>query len=85
MDFLNISKEKQEVIVRLHKNELVGLSNVLYMVNRQMIDDEVYHKIYGDIILARNLASYGHIDEHVLDIMSTQRRYVKKINKEKRR
>lgn len=84
MQFLNISKEKQEVVVRLDTNELVVLSNVLYQAKRQMIDNEVYHKIYSDIILARNLASYGQIDEHVLDVMSTQRRYVKKIHKEER-
>lgn len=62
MDILNISKDEGVTIVRLSSSELVKLANVLY----RSPDEEkngLYYKLYGEIMIARELSQYGHIDD----------------------
>ena len=61
MNILNISKKDNEAIVRLSSDELVKLGNILF--HAPYTDkDNLYYKLYGEIMLARDLSQYGHID-----------------------
>lgn len=61
MQVHNVSKDK-EVVVRLSPDELIKLCNVLYKAP----DDEknkLYYHLYSELMLARDLCQYGHIDD----------------------
>lgn len=60
MEIMNISKEDKEVVLTLNADELVRLCNVLYA--QEKYDDNLHHKLYGDLMIARDLCQYGHID-----------------------
>ena len=60
MNIENISKEKGEVLVRLSKDDLVGIYNALY---RQTEEQENILQLYSDMMMARDLCQYGHIDD----------------------
>ena len=60
MNIENISKEKGEVLVRLSKDDLVGICNALY---RQTEEQENILQLYSDMMMARDLCQYGHIDD----------------------
>lgn len=85
MQILNISKEDGEAIIRLDATELTTLCNALYYCRKEMVKSESYHKIYGDLTMARNLASYGHIDDFAFKNIANQRRYVRKMERERRK
>ena len=53
-------KEKGEVLVRLSKDDLVGICNALY---RQTEEQENILQLYSDMMMARDLCQYGHIDD----------------------
>ena len=63
MNIENISKEKGEVLVRLSKDDLVGICNALY---RQTEEQENILQLYSDMMMARDLCQYGHIDDFCL-------------------
>lgn len=61
MKVYNVSKG-EEVVVRLSPDELIKLCNVLYKAP----DDEknaLYYHLYSELMLARDLCQYGHIDD----------------------
>ena len=60
MNIENISKEKGQVLVRLSKDDLVGICNALY---RQTEEQENILQLYSDMMMARDLCQYGHIDD----------------------
>ena len=60
MNIENISKEKGEVLVRLSKDNLVVICNALY---RQTEEQENILQLYSDMMMARDLCQYGHIDD----------------------
>ena len=60
MNIENIPKEKGEVLVRLSKDDLVGICNALY---RQTEEQENILQLYSDMMMARDLCQYGHIDD----------------------
>lgn len=60
MNILNISKEDKEVVVTLDADELVRLCNVLYA--QEKYDDNLHYTLYGNLMMARDLCQYGHID-----------------------
>ena len=60
MQILNISQEKKESTIRLSADELVRLCNVLSA--QEKYDDNLHYKLYGDLMIARDLCQYGHID-----------------------
>ena len=60
MNIENISKEKGEVLVRLSKDDLVGICNALY---RQTEEQENILQLYSGMMMARDLCQYGHIDD----------------------
>lgn len=61
MEILNISKKDCEAIVRLSSDELVKLANVLYHAP-DADKNNLYYKLYGEIMLVRDLSQYGHVD-----------------------
>lgn len=60
MEIMNISKKDKEVVLTLNADELVRLCNVLYA--QEKYDDNLHYKLYGDLMIARDLCQYGHID-----------------------
>lgn len=71
MNIQSISKEKREVIVRLDADELVMLGNIMHLAfthNNQTkpSNAEKLASLYADIILARDLCQYGHLDNFSL-------------------
>ena len=85
MQILNLSKEDGEAIIRLDATELTTLCNALYYCRKEMVKNETYHKIYGNLTMARNLASYGHIDDFAFDRIARQRQYLRKIERDRRK
>ena len=85
MQILNLSKEDDEAIIRLDATELTTLCNSLYYCRKEMLKNEIYHKIFGDLLVARNLLSYGHIDDFAFDRIARQRQYLRKIERDRRK
>lgn len=67
MNIKNIDKENCEVVVSLSADELVKLSNVMYCLKEDEHKNGLYYKLYSEIILARDICQYGHIDGFALD------------------
>ena len=61
MDIQNISKEDREVTVTLSADELIKICNVFYSTNMAN-KNELYYRLYSDMMIARDLCQYGHID-----------------------
>ena len=78
MNILSVSKEKNEAVVRLTSDDLVKLSNVLYHAPDSDKND-IYYKLYGDVMLARDLSQYGNIDGFCFDRIATCRKKLKEI------
>lgn len=85
MQILNISKEDSEAIIKLDATELTTLCNALYYCRKEMVKNTTYHKIFGDLTIARNLSSYGHIDDFAFKKIANQRRYVRKMERDRRK
>lgn len=69
MNIENISKSEKQVTLTLNKDELVMLCNIMYGAKRTNEDEtkrELFHKTYADMMLARDLSQYGHIDNFSL-------------------
>ena len=66
MNIINISKKDREAIVRLTSDELVKLANVLYYAPDSE-KNNTYYALYSEIMLARDLSQYGHIDAFCLE------------------
>lgn len=61
MDVITISKEKEEAVVKLRADELVKLCNALDIINEEQ-KDGTYWNLYNELMIARDLCQYGHID-----------------------
>lgn len=71
MNIQSISKEKREVTVCLNADELVMLGNIMHLASTQAnqtkpSNTEKLASLYADIILARDLCQYGHLDNFSL-------------------
>ena len=75
MQILNISYDKKEAIIRLDSDELVRLCNVLYA--QEKYNDNLHHKLYGELMIARDLCQYGHIDGFCFDRIAECRSKIK--------
>lgn len=65
MNISSISKKDKEVVVSLSADELVKLCNVLYSTKEED-KNELYHKLYSEMMIARDMCQYGHIDNFCL-------------------
>lgn len=72
MRILSISKEKSEVVMSLSSDELVKICNVFYNTPEKLRDN-LYHKLYADMMIARDLSQYGHIDGFCLERIVDER------------
>lgn len=61
----SISTQTKGAVVELSADELVRLCNVLYVQDRY--SDNLHYKLYGDMMIARDLCQYGHIDGFCFD------------------
>lgn len=71
MNIQSISKEKREVTVCLNADELVMLGNIMHLASthanqKNPSNTEKLASLYADIILARDLCQYGHLDNFSL-------------------
>ncbi len=65
MNIQNISKKDSEVTVSLSADELVKICNVLYNT-KEDDKNELYYKLYSEMMIARDMCQYGHIDNFCL-------------------
>lgn len=72
MNIQSISKSDREVTVILSADELVKLCNILYHAPDKD-KNELYHKLYGQLMIVRDLCQYGHIDNFCLGKVVEQR------------
>lgn len=71
MDIQNISKEDREAVIKLNADELVVICNALYSCKAQKdMQKDLFYRLYGDIMIARHLCQYGHIDQFCLDCIN---------------
>ena len=80
MDILNISKKDKKVNVVLSSDELVKLCDILHSTEDRHSND-LYYKLYGEMMIARDLCQYGHIDGFCFDqIIKCRYSYMKLVN-----
>lgn len=79
MNILNISKKDKEVVVTLSSDELVKLSNVLYHAPDED-KNNLYYQLNSEIIIARDMCQYGHIDNFSLAKIIENREKIIKTN-----
>ena len=66
MDIQNISKKDREVTVTLSADELVKICNVLYGTSDEN-KNNLYYKLYSEMMIARDMCQYGHVDDFCLE------------------
>lgn len=66
MNIQNISKGKRNVIVELEADDLVMICNALYSQLEEKKNGEPFLQLYSDMMMARDLCQYGHIDNFCL-------------------
>ncbi len=74
MNILNINKKEKEVVVTLNADELIELCNCMYRADEKN-QEGVFHKLYGELMIARELSQYGHIDNWALSKIVEQRKH----------
>lgn len=76
MKIENISKSAEKVTMTLNKDELVLLCNTMYYAEKASVDEvkrELFHKVYADLITAKDLCLYGRIDDIELNFIMRER------------
>lgn len=66
MNIQNISKDKREATIELSADDLVIICNALYSQLDEKKSDEKFLQLYSDMMLARDLCQYGHVDNFCL-------------------
>lgn len=64
MNVRNITKGK-DVLITLSIDDIKTLCNILYNVDNRK--DNSYWQLYSDMMIARDLCEYGHIDNFCLE------------------
>lgn len=62
MEILKISKTEKEAVVRLSVEEMKVICNMFYRTGEKIEGDPLYHQLYSEMLIANDLAQYGHID-----------------------
>lgn len=71
MNIQNISKEERQVTVTLNADELVAICNAMYSCKAQKdMQNDLFYRLYSDMMIARDLCQYGHIDQFCLDCIN---------------
>lgn len=66
MNIQNISKNKREIMTELSADDLVIICNALYSQLAEKRGDENFLRLYSDMMMARDLCQYGHVDNFCL-------------------
>lgn len=66
MNIQSISKENQEVTVKLSKDDLINICNALYAQSGEEKDNDYFMQLYSDMMMVRDLCQYGHVDDFCL-------------------
>lgn len=66
MNIQNISKKDKNVTVELRADELVTICNMLFAQYAEHQNNEHYLQLYSDMMMARDLCQYGHVDNFCL-------------------
>ena len=66
MNIQNISKDKGKTTIELSADELVIICNALYSQLDEKKDSDRFLQLYSDMMLARDLCQYGHVDNFCL-------------------
>lgn len=66
MNIQNISKEKKEATIKLSGDDLVIIGNALYAQFDEKKEEENFLQLYSDVMMARDLCQYGHVDNFCL-------------------
>ena len=87
MNILSVSKTENEAVIRLDSTELVALCNVLYQATKDDNVKAIVYQLYDNLMIARDLSQYGHIDgfclnsiikcrEKIQELKSMENKYV---------
>lgn len=66
MNILNITKNEGSVTAELSADDLVMICNALYAQYEENGCKEKFLELYSDMMLAKDLCQYGHIDSFTL-------------------
>ncbi len=66
MNIQNISKDKREATIELSADDLVIICNALYSQLDEKKSDEKFLQLYSDMMMARDICQYGHVDNFCL-------------------
>ena len=66
MNMQTISKAKREVMVELTADDLVIICNALYAQSGEEKNNDYFMQLYSDMMMARDLCQYGHVDDFCL-------------------
>lgn len=80
MNILSVSKEKNEAIIKLDSNELVELCNVLHQAQKIEDKRKIFYLIWGNMMMARDLSQYGHIDNFCFEKIAQCREKIKQLS-----
>lgn len=66
MNIQSISKRDREVTVELSADDLIIICNALYAKSKEERDNDYFMQLYSDMMMARDLCQYGHVDDFCL-------------------
>lgn len=66
MNIQTISKEKKEVMIELTADDLGIICNALYAQLGEKKHNDTIMQLYSDMMMARDLCRYGHVDDFCL-------------------
>lgn len=66
MNVQSISKRDKEVTVELSADDLVIICNALYAQSKEERNNDYFMQLYSDMMMARDLCQYGHVDDFCL-------------------
>lgn len=66
MNIHTISKENKNVTVELTADDLVTICNALYAQSNEKKHNDTFMQLYSNMMMARDLCQYGHIDDFCL-------------------
>lgn len=66
MNIQSISKRDREVTVELSADDLIIICNALYAQSSEEKDNDYFMQLYSDMMMARDLCQYGHVDNFCL-------------------
>lgn len=83
MNVIKISGEDNRVTTLLSVDELRKICNIMYKANEDE-KNALYFKLYGELIVARDMCQYGHLDNFSLECVTKCMYSEKQIREAKR-